>query len=291
MSKFAVGLLCALFVLSSCADSNSSKPSGAEGQVVSSSQVTGTESTSGSANESADAKVSDPLESSFRNLISAMRGKVGLAVAGEGGVKVFGDWAAGPAWSTIKVPLAIAGLRHSEESARPFVPLAIKDSDNDAAEAIWAQLGSPSEAAAAVKAVLEEGNDSTTVVQASRIRPKFTPFGQTIWPLAQQATFASSLPCLDRSQIVLTDMHHLAPNQRWALALRSDTAAKGGWGPSETGLYLVRQLAVIETPSGNLGVALSAEPDDGTLETGIELLNRLSEWVGNSLNGFKGRTC
>ncbi|MDQ1322569.1 MAG: hypothetical protein QG655_3817 [Actinomycetota bacterium] len=233
----------------------------------------------------------DALDSSFGELSSAIPGEVGVAIATDGGVRSFGPWAGGVAWSTIKVPLAIAALRHSAEDASPLVPKAIRDSDNTAAEELWAQLGEPTQAAAAVEAVLKDGGDTATAVESKRKREEFTPFGQTNWSVVDQATFMAALPCLPESEPVISDMSNVARNQQWGLALRPDAATKGGWGPSPEGAYLVRQVATIMTENGNLGVALSALPQDGSFDTGVAQVGKLAKWVTEHLGEFTARKC
>lgn len=245
----------------------------------------------GNSDQSSAAVNLDPLHASFAELSANIPGSVGVAIAGGDGVWVFGQWAEGPAWSTMKVPLAIAGLRQSNESTTSLVAQAIKQSDNAAAEAIWSQLGDPVTAADAVQTILREAGDSDTVVQSERIRPEFTAFGQTTWPVAAQARFAAALPCLASSEIVLADMRTLAANQRWGLATRADAATKGGWGPTESGSYLVRQMAAITTDSGTLGVALAVAPADGRFDTGVEHIGRLAAWVGEHVETVEGRKC
>jgi hypothetical protein len=233
----------------------------------------------------------DSLDGSFAELSSAIPGEVGVAITTDGGVRSFGPWAGGVAWSTIKVPLAIAALRHSTEEASPLVPLAIRDSDNTAAEELWAQLGEPTEAAEAVGAVLREGGDTSTAVESERKRKEFTAFGQTNWSVVDQATFMAALPCLPNSEPVLDDMSNVAGNQQWGMALRPDAATKGGWGPSPEGAYLVRQVATVTTENGHLGVALSALPQDGSFDSGVAQVGKLAEWVGQHLGKFTARKC
>lgn len=243
------------------------------------------------ASASPEPNSADPLTASFAELSTTILGEVGVAIAGGDGVRVFGQWAEGPAWSTIKVPLAIAAIRQSNASTTSLVARAIEQSDNAAAMEIWGQLGDPKVAADAVQGILREGGDTVTVVQSERIRPEFTPFGQTIWSTAAQAQFAATLPCLLASEPVLADMRNLAVDQRWGLATRADTATKGGWGPSPDGSYLVRQLGVMSTPSGTFGFSLSAAPADGQFDSGVAYVRRLAEWVGAHLEGLRGRTC
>jgi hypothetical protein len=77
-------------------------------------------------------------------------------------------------------------------------------------------------------------------------------------------------------------MHNIAGDQRWGLASKG-FAAKGGWGPGIRGDYLVRQFAIVPTESGHLGVALAAEAPDGEFETGVDVVNKLADWLVSHL--------
>lgn len=233
----------------------------------------------------------DLLDASFDEMAAVIPGVIGVAVATATGVRSFGKWTAGPAWSTIKVPLAIAALRRSDDDAAPLVERAITQSDNQAAEQLWSQLGSPVDAAAAVAAVLRDGGDKTTSIQSVRTRPEFTAFGQSNWALTDQATFAAHLPCLRASAVVLEGMRNLVPAQQWGFGARNDSGAKGGWGPAIDGRYLVRQIAVLTTGSGTVGVAVAAAPTDGTFQSGVDGVDALTEWVGNHVQSFPGTQC
>lgn len=224
--------------------------------------------------------VRDRLQTDFARLATTIPATVGVAVVpvGGGSTVSFGSWSTGVAWSTIKVPLAVAALRADAPDAAPLAAQAITRSDNDAAEQLWARLGPPDRAARQVQAVLAEAGDHTTIVESRRLRPEFTAFGQTRWPLARQAVFAAHLPCLPDAARVVTLMRSLVGEQRWGLAGHG-AAAKGGWGPGRTGGYLVRQFGLIETHTGRLGVALAAEPHDGSFETGVHALDQLARWL------------
>jgi hypothetical protein len=80
-------------------------------------------------------------------------------------------------------------------------------------------------------------------------------------------------------------MQRLTTGQQWGLAAKG-IAAKGGWGPGVNGDYLVRQFGIVPTPSGQWGAALAAEVHDGVFETGVEILNTLSEWLLSRLPGL-----
>ena len=200
---------------------------------------------------------------------------------GGGPVRQSGTLVSGPAWSTIKVPLAIAAL--NEPGAEPLVEAAITASDNDAALALWELLGPPEVAAAAVESVLAAAGDSETRVQTEVVRPPYTSFGQTEWTLAAQQRFAAGLPALPGAEPVLELMRSVVPEQRWGFgAVAPDAALKGGWGPDDR--HLVRQFAVFSLDGRTVAAAIANEPEDGTYETGAENLTRIAEWVsGESL--------
>jgi hypothetical protein len=76
-------------------------------------------------------------------------------------------------------------------------------------------------------------------------------------------------------------MRRVVPEQRWGLGvLGEDVELKGGWGPDPDGRHLVRQMGIL---GSRIGVALAAVPVDGTLESGIPILDRLAHWLGESL--------
>lgn len=236
----------------------------------------------------------NPLASSFAALSPTIAATVGIAVASGGRtaqLQAFGTWSTGVAWSTIKVPLAIAAERSAAQTAEQLIAQAITESDNAAAEQLWSILGEPTQAAHAVENILREGGDQTTMVQSQRVRPPFTAFGQTVWPLSQEAVFAAHLPCLADSANVINQMRNVEPSQRWGLAAINGVAAKGGWGPGETGGYLVRQLGTLATPSGWVGIALAAIPFDGSFDGGVKAINALSEWVDNHRQDLRGARC
>ncbi|WP_156687922.1 hypothetical protein [Mycobacterium sp. Marseille-P9652] len=220
------------------------------------------------------------LEESFGRLRAGVRATIGVAVAGPGGVRSFGDWTTGVAWSTIKVPLAIAAVRAEPALAGPLLTSVITESDNAASEALWRLLGPPVDAARHVRAVIEDAGDSETAVESRRLRDGFTPFGQTQWPLVRQAAFAARLPSVRGAGTVVELMHRVVAAQRWGLAARN-FAAKGGWGPGLRGDYLVRQFGVVPTGSGDVGVALAAQAE--SFEAGVEIVGAIADWTADHL--------
>jgi hypothetical protein len=207
---------------------------------------------------------------------------VGIAIAAPGRAEVYslGSWSVGVGWSTVKVPLAVAALRNDRSLAKGLVVKAITESDNPASEKLWSQLGTPTDAARHVQAVIREAGDSATIVEAQRLRPGFTAFGQTQWTLCGQAQFAANLAGVPGAATVVGLMKSLVAEHRWGLASKG-VAAKGGWGPGMSTGYLVRQLGIVPTEFGDCGVALAAEAPD--FEAGVAAIDTLTDWLFDHL--------
>ncbi|WP_231514639.1 class A beta-lactamase-related serine hydrolase [Mycobacterium sp. URHB0044] len=232
----------------------------------------------------------EDLQASFEELAATLPADVGVAVAGEDQVSSFGTWQSGAAWSTIKVPLAIAALRKDAGAAEPYVTQAIAHSDNAAADQLWALLGAPTDAGSAVQAVLAEGGVPDVTVQTQQVLPPYSPYGQTQWSLPEAARFAFQLPCVSAAS-VLTQMKSIAADQQWGLAGENGVAAKGGWGPEPDGGYLVRQIAVVGDSENAFGVAIAAKPSDGSFATGTAMLDQLGDWVLDHREQMPKGTC
>lgn len=170
---------------------------------------------------------------------------MGLAVTAVGSNEpptIYGDWPPGPAWSTIKVPLAIAAYRQ-QHHVTASMKAAITESDNAAAEALWQQLGDPVTAAGKVQEVLRETGDPTTV-ESRKLRPEFTAFGQTIWSLANQAHFTAKAFYDKQNRPIFALMGQIAPQQVGASArclARSSRAA--GVRPRPADIWCVRSAS------------------------------------------------
>jgi Beta-lactamase enzyme family len=215
---------------------------------------------------------------SFHELSSRLPAEVGIAIAPvESSPVSLGTWSSGVAWSTSKVPLVIAALRAGVGTGE-LVALTITESDNAAAEELWSRLGDPVDAARQVSAIIREAGDAATVVESRRLREGYTAFGQTRWSLADQARFAAGLAQVAEASPVVDLMRGLTTDHRWGLAARG-FAAKGGWGPGLADDYLVRQFGIVSLASGTVGVALAAEVHDGEYEAGVDVVNRLADWV------------
>ena len=234
------------------------------------------------------------LVASFDAMAKGLDAPVGLALVAVGGgdLVTFGDQTPRVAWSTSKVPLAIAAERKNGRSAAEGD--AIVNSDNAAAEELWASLGTPAQAAAATTAILREGGDEKTTVPSQRLRPEFSIFGQTQWGLGDAATFAAALPCMKGAKNVLTLMEGVAGNQQWGLkAIDGRTSAvKGGWGPTASSGYLVRQIGVLTTRDGRkMGVAMSTQTAAGSMDVGVQVLDAVGRWMSKHLAALPAGKC
>ena len=74
-------------------------------------------------------------------------------------------------------------------------------------------------------------------------------------------------------------MAQIVGNQQWGLGTIPGTRFKGGWGPSETGGYLVRQLGVIDTNRGQVAAAIAVQSNSGTVTDGIAQLSQVANWL------------
>jgi hypothetical protein len=227
------------------------------------------------------------LAADFGHLQTGLHAAVGVVARAVGagstgqvmlGGSVFADQ---PAWSTIKVPLVIAAMRqHNTERPTTSMVAAITESDNAAAESIWEGLGDPATAAIAVGDVLH-GTGDPTIVESRKLRPEYTAFGQTDWSLTNQALFLSAAACDPRDRPALDLMGQANGEQRsWGLGPLPDSKIKGGWGPSRSGRYLVRQLAIVSSGKRGLAVvAMAAEPESGSFADGTRALTEIGNWL------------
>ncbi|AXK88332.1 hypothetical protein IU443_16805 [Nocardia farcinica] len=236
----------------------------------------------------------DALAVEFTQAQPRLRGQVGLAIMPVGGNRttVFGDWTTGLAWSTIKVPLAVAALRRDPEGAMADAEAAITVSDNDAADALWDSLGDGLAAAEAVQQVLDEAGDATTGVPGPRTRLDYEAFGTTEWSLTDQVRFASRLPCLPQADAVTQLMGRITPDQGWGLGTIEGAIFKGGWGPDdETGVYLVRQFGLVPARNGLIAVSMAAQAESGDFTDATHLLDDMAALLARHLDQLRGGHC
>ncbi|SEH48074.1 hypothetical protein SAMN04489835_0304 [Mycolicibacterium rutilum] len=240
------------------------------------------------------APATDALTADFAALQERLGGEIGITVAPAGGNSPgvsFGPWTTGAAWSTSKVPVAIAAFRYDGlTEPSQAMTAAITHSDNAAAEAMWSGLGDPRTAADAVDAVLREYGDPT-VVQSQRVRPGFTAFGQTQWALTDQAHFAAAALCDPRNAPVVGLMGQISGDQRWGLGVIDGSRFKGGWGPTEAGGYLVRQFGLMPTPTGTAAVAIAVQPGSGSFGDGTAAMTEIASWLASHAADVPSGSC
>lgn len=227
--------------------------------------------------------------------VKDLPGRAGMAVVPVGGgpMTTVGDFTTGPAWSTSKVPLAIAAQRASgtpadqDEASRS----AITASDNAAAETLWGRLGEPHQAAYAVEQVLHE-HGSPEEVPAQPPVPGYSAFGQTQWSVADQATFMAAAACRREDAPVLTLMGEITEEQAWGLGVIGDATQvrfKGGWGPDPDGTYLTRQLGVVTTSHGQYAIAVAVDGVD--FDRGTALLSEVGDLLAQHADAIPAGHC
>jgi len=179
-----------------------------------------------------------------------------------------GDTRPEPAFSTMKVPLAIAALRQSQ-AFYPDAEAAVTRSDNPAAHHMFGQVP-----AAGYEGVIREAGARTT-----------TPAGYqmgTLWTTSDQAEFASGLRCVAGHEPVLDMMGRIVDYQHWGLGRIGGARYKGGWNYHEGG-HLARQFGLIPGPNGDIAVAITAHSPKGH-EGSFAMLNELAD----GLNAMRG---
>lgn len=225
---------------------------------------------------------------SFRRLEAALGGRSGLAVSALGlgqATQRMGSLRSGVAWSTSKVPVAMAviaagaGQAHQDDLAR-----ALTESDNAAALRLWATLGDGPTAARAATEQLRAAGDRHTIIESRELRAGYTPFGQTRWALSDQTRFTAGLRCTSAGPQVLELLGHVIAGQRWGLGAVDPAAQfKGGWGPgSRPGVQggdLDRQLGIVTAAGRTLAVTIATRPADGSHTTGAHNLTRIARWL------------
>jgi hypothetical protein len=231
--------------------------------------------------------------SSFQKLAASLGGEAGLAVSGVGlnpNVEETGSLHSAVAWSTSKVPIAMAVIAAGGASAQQGnLSQAIAESDNAAAERLWSTLGGDSRAAEAADQQLRAAGDDNTAIESRQLRAGFSAFGQTDWALADQARFTAGMACTKAGAQVLGLMNQVASAQRWGLGSAGvEAQLKGGWGPGSRpgtgGGYLDRQMGVMKIDGKPVAVAIAVQPASGTHESGTANLTSLARWLVANAN-------
>lgn len=167
------------------------------------------------------------------------------------------------------MPLAIAAERAGVADPET-VSRAITFSDNAAADSLWEALGGGEHAAQATQEII-----GTATVPATPPRPGFSAFGQTQWPVAEQAEFVAALGCQQGTDPVLAAMGQPDPAQQYGLGTLEGSVMKGGWGPAEDGAYEARQMGLVSLGGHTVAVAIYAKAESGNYGEAQQMLTRL----------------
>lgn len=194
---------------------------------------------------------------------------VGVSLQADGGVLHVGDAGDLHAWSTVKIPIALAAVQHARTAdgqdrigeITEDLTRAVAASDNDAALRLWESLGSDAESAAAVDGVFRQAADPTDA-ERDRTRSDYEGFGDVHWSLDNQVLFADRLACLDGAEPVLDAMGKIIPEHRQGLGLLEGARFKGGWGQETDGTYLLREFGLVGDPGSQVPVAYAVLPGD-----------------------------
>jgi hypothetical protein len=226
---------------------------------------------------------------SFDRLAASLHGNHGVAVSALGldqPVERLGSLRTGVAWSTSKVPLAMAIIAGGQADAQASnLTRALTASDNAAAMRLWASLGGGQAAASAADEQLRTAGDTHTAIEYRALRGTgYTPFGQTAWALTDQARFTAGLACSEQGTQVLGYMNQVVASQRWGLGSAGvPSQFKGGWGPGSrpgaSGGFLDRQMGVLVIHGKPLAVAVATVPADSSHQTGIRNLTSIARWL------------
>jgi beta-lactamase class A len=226
---------------------------------------------------------------SFDRLAASLGGTSGVAVSGLGlgrRVERAGSLRSAVAWSTAKVPVAVAVIAAGNQAAQQSnLQSAITASDNAAALRLWSSLGGGHAAASAADEQLRAAGDTRTRIESRALRGGgYTPFGQTAWALTDQARFTAGLACTQAGAQVLGLMNQVVSGQRWGLGSAGVQAQlKGGWGPGSqpgsSGGYLDRQMGVLTISRRPLAVAIATQPADGLHDAGTRNLTAIARWI------------
>ena len=234
------------------------------------------------------------LEAAFAAKAAELGGAYALAWVDAAGLHLLGSAPQETAWSTIKVPLAIAAVsRGPTEQTWRQVESAITRSDNEAALELWTALGPPEEAARAVDEVLAAYGSAEARTEHLDVRPPFSSFGQTVWSTPSQARFAGALACVPESSAagrVRTQMGLVLPEHRWGIGVLEAAHLKGGWGPEPGGAYVLRQLGDGQVAGQRYALALTARSATGSYAQATAEATALVRWwaetVAPSASGF-----
>ena len=194
-----------------------------------------------------------------------------------------GSGGALPAWSTIKVPIALAAWEHCAD--KNFVlnqtTAAIEWSDNDAAYALWRCLGSDAEASQIVGEEIAKSGVSVHVEPA---------FGTTVWPVPAQARYALHLASVPDDNPVISEMSKIYPEHSYGLGTIADVPFKGGWSDDADASYHARQLGFFTVDGVDYGVAIAARSLLGSAQDCQAALSEIAALLADSSEQLHKKT-
>ena len=200
----------------------------------------------------------------------------------------------------MKVPVLVTLLDHLERNGESLgasdstdATLALEESDNSAAEALFARLeqiyGGLTPASEAVQRTLRSAGDQTTTINTAPNTEGFTTWGQSIWSTGGEVHFYRALArgCLlseANTDFVLHLMRSVISSQRWGAGEAGypsgvRLAFKGGWGPDGGGAYLVRQSAIVGSSNHGYVLSMIALPSGGSFTEGVSMISALATWA------------
>ena len=205
------------------------------------------------------AEVQAQLDQLVRDVVARHGGRATVSV---GGITA-GDNRPEPAFSTMKVPVAIGALRKSP-AAYPDAEVAVTRSDNPAAHRMFGQVSG-----AELDGIIAEAGSRTTNSAGYQMG--------TLWTTSDQAAFASGLRCVKGHEPVLDMMGRVVDYQRWGVGRIPGARFKGGWNYYENG-HLARQFGLIPGPNGDIAVAITAHSPKGH-EGSFAMLNEQADGI------------
>lgn len=176
-----------------------------------------------------------------------------------------------PAWSTIKVPIALVAQEHcsyNEATIANLTQAAIEWSDNAATTTLWNCIG-----ADAGRLVSEEINHSGVTVKAEQA------WGTTTWPLPAQARYGHHLASLPADNPVIAEMYKIVDEQRYGLGQLDNVPYKGGWSDASDGSWHTRQFGFTTVGENTYGIAIGARSVKGSEKDCQEALNMIAEYL------------
>ncbi len=195
------------------------------------------------------------------------------------GVQRVGETTGLEAWSTAKVPIALAVIRQGlgDEFAHE-ISESLRISDNDDATTLWESLG-PDETtrAQAVDDVLRKAGDNNTLFNKTDSSQQ--EFGLTIWDVSDQVIFLENMPCLTGADQIINDLSNIDESQKWGIGIFSGAVFKGGWGPSQHG-FVSRQFGWFinkENARVIVAIAVLADDEDSAHDTLTAIAKALTE--------------